>query len=72
MAWGKLRLTEPVVMRINSFNAEAFLSFGCNTKFDYKLVDNESKLRLVRNNIDLTIPNDPNLRYEILEESEED
>ena len=42
MAWGKLRLTEPVVMRINSFNAEAFLSFGCNTKFDYKLVDNES------------------------------
>lgn len=72
MAWGKLRLTEPVVMRINSFNAEAFLRFGCNTKFDYKLEDNNSKLRLVRDNIDLTIPNDLNLRYEILEESEED
>lgn len=72
MGWGKLRLTEPIVMSINTFNAEAFLSFGCNTKFDYKLVDNESKLRLVRNNIDLTIPNDPNLRYEILEESEEE
>lgn len=72
MGWGKLRLTEPIVMSIKSFNAEAFLSFGYNTKFDYRLEDNESKIRLVKNNIDITIPNDPNLRYEILVESEED
>lgn len=72
MEWGKLRLKEPVVLRINSFNAEAFLSFGCNTIFDYKLEDNNSKLRLVRNNVDLTIPNDINLNYEVLKESKED
>lgn len=71
MKWGKLKLIEPIVMRAKTLNAEVILSFRSNTKFDYKLEDNGSSIRLVRNNIDLTVPNDNNLKYKILEESEE-
>ena len=68
MREGKCVTEDACVLSFRTFNAECYLSFGMNTKFNYYFKDND-KVQLERKNMDFTIPlEDFNKMFKILEE----
>ncbi|AUN19793.1 hypothetical protein B2H91_16120 [Clostridium botulinum] len=55
MEEGKCLTKDICVLRLNTFEAECYLNFGINTKFDFKYVS-VNKVRLERKNMEFTIP----------------
>jgi hypothetical protein len=52
---GKCVTQDACVLTFNAVNAQCYLSFGVNTKFDFKYVSVD-KVRLERKNMEFIIP----------------